>query len=135
MTTENCFLEEDHSSWAQSAIAEAARGPQVLAVQQPALPSAFKGFPSLSLLFLQFSRSGRQPASGEPGSPGSSLPTSSPPSPLPLTFPKEPASASRPHGRPSSTAGTRTRRHRDSPLPWARQETVPNTSKRSAVRN
>lgn len=135
MTTKNCCLEENHSSWAQLAIAEAAQGLQVLALQQPTLPSVFKGFPSLSLLFLQFSRSGWQPASRGPQSPSSPLPRSSPPSPLPLTFPKEPASASRPPHPLQLCCGDTDMQTQGLSLPWARQEALPNASKRSAVRN
>lgn len=36
MTTKNCFLEENHPPWAQSPMAEAAEGLQVLAPLQPA---------------------------------------------------------------------------------------------------
>lgn len=97
MTTKNCFLEENHSSWAQPATAEAAQGLQVLALQQPTLPSAFRGFPSLSLLFFQFSGSGQQPASrGLTALPQHLSPWPKSPFLLLLTFPRALASASQP---------------------------------------
>lgn len=106
-----------------------------VALQQPALPSAFKAFPSLSLLFLQFSRSGRQPVSRGPRSPGSCLPSSSPPFSTPAYLPRGDGFGL-PAPRPPQLrhGDTDTQTQGLSP-PWARQETVPNTSKRSAVRN
>lgn len=65
-------------------------------------------------------------------SPSISLPGPSPPSCFCLPSPRH---WLQPPSCPSSAAGTRTRRHRDFSLPWARQETVPNTSKHSAVMN
>lgn len=133
MTTENCFLEETHSSWMQPAIAEAAWGLRALALQLPALPSAFKGFPSLSLLLFQFSRSDWQPANRGLAALSQHLPPwLKSPFRLPLTFPRALATASRTPQLCCRDTDTQTQ---GVSLPWARQETLPNTSEHSAVRN
>lgn len=113
MTNKNYFLEENHSSRAQPVIAGTARGLQDLVLPQPALPFAFRGFPSLPLLFLQFSRSVRQPATRQLNArPSISLSGSSPPSRFHLP---SPGHWLQPPSCPSCAAGTRTRRHSDPP--------------------
>lgn len=93
----------------------------------------FQRFPKSFPTFLSVLRV--WPAAGKQRtdcSPSISLPGPSPPSCFCLP---SPGHWLQPPSRPSSAAGTRTRRHRDFSLPWACQETVPNTSKHSAVMN
>jgi len=117
MTTENGFLEENHSSWAQPATAEAVAGaasPGTAAARSalrfPRLPTSFPTFPSVLQVW---------PAAGERRTtvPRQLPPRLQPRSALPLTFPTEPAPASGPPGRRGPAARTRTRRHWDSPRP------------------
>lgn len=115
MTTENCFLEETHSSRMQPAIAEAAWGCEpwhCSCLLSPLLSKASQVF--LYFCFSSPGLTGSRRTEDWPLSPSISLPGSSPPSGSHLP---SPGHWLQPPGHPSSAAGTRTRRHRESPCP------------------